>query len=639
MKKIFAILFGLTLLWSCNPLEDTYKQLDDAQEPYKESIEYTLVDADYITASEAALNDASNADDSVLAKSIKTNMAFNSRFPGKDYIPAVLANNFPALSKGSSAMVTYKEYSDLPSFFSDLSSIYRLTTNDYKTLWNSNNLYVEAFTPTVNADDYLPGLLDEIFPNDVNGTYRFLAYNYSNQEPDTIGGLLPIVTYDFQEGTASDSIGNNWINVYTSGSKPWVYKLYSGNLYAQFSSYNSGEQNEAWLIRKFDQLDTIENPTFSFLVKAGYYNADCLSIMLSEDFDGQVDNVSTATWQDISSNFNIPQEPSSGYGNFVESGNFDLSAYKGKTIYIAFKYVGDGTDNSATTTYQIDNVTVSNNATVLSIDASEVQYTVYTKNGNSWEMATNIHTLSVADYQEMGFSKDYISTDDAQTYLPMYLAQKFPYALDGDVKNVAFRTSNSDMASVIQFTKTDGEWTSNDFLSTNTDQFFNDGTKWFYDPTVHFTPVSADYQLLVDWVYQNLKREYGSSYGNDEFYYGASAYYSNWDLRLSKRTQYNIPGFETGTEAEQIALTWQRLEEGAAKLLLLKFPNAISEVSGFPVYYWIYLPVYKNDLTKFTYVGIFQLQSGEFKRVTTAEDAAVSQGKLTQDQVNWNRSN
>ena len=56
------------------------------------------------------------------------------------------------------------------------------------------------------------------------------------------------------------------------------------------------------------------------------------------------------------------QEPT-GYtypmNTFVPSGDVDLSAYAGQTVYIAFRYLG--ADGGITTTYQIDNVSLTAN--------------------------------------------------------------------------------------------------------------------------------------------------------------------------------------------------------------------------------------------------------------------------------------
>ena len=72
--------------------------------------------------------------------------------------------------------------------------------------------------------------------------------------------------------------------------------------------------------------------TFGFDIKIGYWNANCLSILISEDY---TDDVTTATWTDITGNFTIPEEPASGYGNdFEPAGRFSLYKYAGKTLHL-----------------------------------------------------------------------------------------------------------------------------------------------------------------------------------------------------------------------------------------------------------------------------------------------------------------
>lgn len=647
MKKILTMLIGVSLLWSCNPLEDTYQKLDDAKEPYKEAISYTLVSADYANASKLALKDALTHDDSTLAKAIKTQLAFNERFAGKDYIPGLLIMNFPALSKGSTANIQYDVQNNTPANILDLYTNNIISQQEYKdSVWKSSTLFVKTFTPSTIGR--MPQVLLKKFEGASTNSYRLVEYNYSEVEPTTDAAEFKYFDDDFETHTASLPIGENgWTQKDTvAGSVKGKYycKKFNNNQYAQITSNSTGEKNEVFLITKEIDLTTANSPVFTFDVNVGYWNATCLKVLISSNYSGDLNEIGNATWADITSNFILPETPTSGYGTFANAGQADLTTFKGQKVRIAFLYEGDSrstTSPKITTTYQIDNVKVSEIKTSLVLNESNIKkyWKVYKFNGTNWISAENNYVaLQADDYSLMG--KTYISSNESDAYIVPFLKLKYPFALEGDAKIVSFRSaSDQTKALTLEYKYSNGNWSKNTYRVTKNDQFLNDGTKWFYDPTVYFTPVSADYQLLVDWVYQNLKREYGSSFGNDEFYYGASAYYSNWDLRLSKRTQFNIPGFETGTEAEQIALTWQRLEEGAAKLLLLKFPNAISEVSGFPVYYWIYLPVYKNDLTKFTYVGIFQLQSGEFKRVISAEDNAVTQGKLKQEQVNWNRIN
>lgn len=638
MKRISLISFiGLALLWACNPMEDVYQNLDNAKEPYKESVQYTLTAADYTTASNVALKLAGNASDSALAKAIKSQQAFNQRFRGSDIIPEFLGQIYPALSKGSQATITYNQMNDLPQEVADLSELYIFSTADYQNLWGSSSLYVETFTPSKSLEANIPLLLNTLFPNDADGRYRFVSYNYSENEPTVSGGLVSKFMEDWSSGTANAPVNGDWINVDKIGTKAWLYKSYSGNLYAQMSSYNSGEENQVWLIHRFDNLDTISVPTLSFDVKVGYWNADCLSILVSEDFDGDPNNINSATWIDITSSFTLPQQPVTGYGNFVNAGSYDLSAYKGKNIYIGFKYVGDGTNNSATTTYQLDNIQIADNTTVFTIDSFSRYFAVYKKSSGNWAKENSVIALQDADYQTMGVL--YIPTDKDNFYLTQYLTLNYPYSPDGSKKTFAY-LSGATKGGAKQFIKVEGAWQPVSYVEIKTDKFFNNGTKWFFDPTVYLTPGSSDYQLLVNWVYDNLNRSYGSNYGNDEFYYGASAYYSNWDLRLSKRTQFSIPGFESGTEEEKIALTWKRLEEGICILLSLKYPDAVKDIDGFPVYYWVDIKVYQNDLTTGYYKGIFQKTSDQFpyfERQKGIEDLAVTEGKLTNAQISWNR--
>lgn len=67
--------------------------------------------------------------------------------------------------------------------------------------------------------------------------------------------------------------------------------------------------------------------------------------------------MSKAKWTDITSSFDIPQEPSKGYGTLALAGTFNLTDYVGKNVNIAFKYVGNG-DDKKSTTYQLDNIII-----------------------------------------------------------------------------------------------------------------------------------------------------------------------------------------------------------------------------------------------------------------------------------------
>ena len=95
--------------------------------------------------------------------------------------------------------------------------------------------------------------------------------------------------------------------------------------------------------------------TLRFSTKDAFNNGEGLTVFVSTDFTGNVEN---ATWEELPAT--IATGSSSGYASsFTNSGDIDLSEYIGDDVYIAFRYSGD--TNVVTTTYQIDNISVSVN--------------------------------------------------------------------------------------------------------------------------------------------------------------------------------------------------------------------------------------------------------------------------------------
>ena len=178
-----------------------------------------------------------------------------------------------------------------------------------------------------------------------------------------------IFSEDFESVTLDEPIAlDGWTNEAAEGTGLWVGKTYSENKYAQFSSYQSGEVNTAYLVTPLVDLSDATNPVFSFDVNVGYYAHDALTVKISEDYTG---DVYTATWEDVTSNFTIPSDFEGSYSGFATAGSLDVSTYTG-TIAIAFQYDGDDTGAGETTTIQVDNVVVEEAASVNNIAAGKV---------------------------------------------------------------------------------------------------------------------------------------------------------------------------------------------------------------------------------------------------------------------------
>ena len=113
---------------------------------------------------------------------------------------------------------------------------------------------------------------------------------------------------------------------------------------------------ENWLVTPALKLG--KDMILSFDMKLGYYNGDALSLFVSTDFNGEASNISTATWTNLTSQLKIDKSSVGGYDVNWTNYKIDLSSYTGKTIHVAFKYLGNGTKGESliSTTYQLDNI-------------------------------------------------------------------------------------------------------------------------------------------------------------------------------------------------------------------------------------------------------------------------------------------
>ncbi len=116
----------------------------------------------------------------------------------------------------------------------------------------------------------------------------------------------------------------------------------------------------AWLITPPIAIPNGTNPQFSFKTAFQFAQGPTiLNAYISTNYNGG-NTPNTATWTllpaSILGNTNISN--SSSFSSLNSSGNINLAAYLGKTVYIAFKYIGS-TTLGQTTTYEIDDIQIS----------------------------------------------------------------------------------------------------------------------------------------------------------------------------------------------------------------------------------------------------------------------------------------
>ncbi|HRW62469.1 MAG TPA: choice-of-anchor J domain-containing protein [Bacteroidales bacterium] len=608
MKKLLYILILLIVGFSsCDPNEDIYKELDDLKQPYSGQVEYIFSTNDYEDAAAIAMAMAINEQDSTWAGYLEDFEAFNDSFPASEIVPHLLAGLFPAYNKNSVANVTYNYIADLPGDLAVYTTAeqYSFASDDYADVDSLVNI-TGYFYPEFNPDLYVPSILENNVTDAEDGDILIVSYKYSDVTPIiNIVENTVILGEDFSTATAYETIDiNGWTQYLEAGAETWEGRSYSGNLYAQFSARNTGDaSNIAWLITPAIDLTEYTDVIFNFLSKDGYNNGDPLTVLISDDYTGTGDP-NSATWVNL--NPDLSTGNTSGYASsFTESGDISLNSYCGGTVYIAFKYSGG--DGGITTTMQIDDVNVialTQGFDIIGKNPITIR-DYYTYEGDVWTKMEDVYYLNSADYDAMGAPGKYdnFSSDaNPRDYLPNFLKAMYPLAGEGVVKTVVYKYYTGMVGTLTladQYTYTAGQWQSlYNYIEETTEQYLHTGTEWIFDPTVRFTMSASDYQIIVDYVKAKVDPAFVDSYGTAEYYSGASSYYGNFDLRLSKRVQYDPDTYSSLSTEEGVALTLERLQDGIIILLQNKYPNAVPQVGGFDVHYFISYQTYNNDFSR-----------------------------------------
>jgi len=194
-----------------------------------------------------------------------------------------------------------------------------------------------------------------------NNDFQLFIRNTNDVNLDGARCPSPMFEEDF-EGIAVTGNGEyvdlpGWTNVnITGGTERYEARNFNGqNAYAQISAFNTGESPlEAWLVTPgIELMSSLSIATLNFSTVDGYNNGDVLKVYVSTDFSGDVE---TATWIELDANISTGH-PSSYASTFTASGDVDLSTYIGQTVYIGYQYAGSS--SGVTTTYEVDNVSVS----------------------------------------------------------------------------------------------------------------------------------------------------------------------------------------------------------------------------------------------------------------------------------------
>lgn len=600
-RFIYSLCAASFLLAGCDYNEENFPGYDEEYYPTNvANIVYTLTDADY----------------EAIGGDVATNKYFSTDNMPDDYLPEWLGDTYYTADAGSSANLTYRFKTIYPHYQNIPYEI--LTEDDYTVIYGEG--YNNATFLNASNVGRMYRILNAKYTEPQTDDLVMVEYEYSEDGVPSRGET--IASWDFENLEEGDieSMDGGW--TLSASGDTWQVKEYSNNKYLQFTANYAEAEAEAWLVTPGIAINET-GLNLGWDVCVGYWNANCLSVLISTDFAG---DVNTATWTDVTAQFNIPQEPTSGYGTMASAGVMSLDDYAGKTIYVAYHYVGNK-QTPATTTYQIDNIMVANE--IAAPVETETRFALYEYTGNGWyefENSNHAICLSMADYEEIGGNPGkYYNFDDnapAQAYMPQFLAKHAGYALDGDTCTVIFRQydgGNQVGNEQYVYHAASNLWLYCDLIREETRPYGFNGTEWNYNPSVtiilevgkNIAESSTFYQAIVDWVADNYP-EYVTSYGNNDYYYGSSAYQNNFDFRVSAwQGQGTYPGM--GSE-ELTALMWERLPQSFPHALEVLYPNA-APVEGMDVFYTIQFGIYDGAGTTTYTIQYKVVGQGQFEYV------------------------
>jgi len=242
---------------------------------------------------------------------------------------------------------------------------------------------------------------------------------------------------------------------------------------------------------------------------------------------------------------------------------------------------------------------------------------------------------SVAQYNS--FSDD----DPADLHLPVWLSNKYPFAVAGAEQVVKYRVfSGSTFDEIAHYTFDGVQWKKSSPVETISEQYVYGELGWAFDPTVRFVMPRSDYATIAyhDPIPHPI-------YEDNGYYYGASGFYGNFDMRLlsfrlrpfldnttgevlydpetDNADLYNIYYSDDGEDPEAAtAELFRRIVEEALILLLeIKYPDAQPQVGGLDVHYIVGFETYNDNLSRGYFEAEYQCVGvGEFELIDGPRD-------------------
>lgn len=255
-------------------------------------------------------------------------------------------------------------------------------------------------------------------------------------------GLKEIYSENFDNETTAFTFKDVTL---TGGlTRVWKVASYNNNGYLNASAFysNASHASESWAVSPAILLGDSKKATLSFkhaINKLADVSTmkDMMTAWISTNYTG---DVRTAEWKQLV----IPKYPEGVNWTFVESGDIDLTAYCGKAVYIAFKYISTD-DNSGG--WEIDNFTIKGDGTAMSIPSTpDTPATPELKAGLNLDTTNGLVTFvndGVAEGETVTFEVKDMGLENGKEVAELALSDgtKLTFGADEGTKKTAYYES------------------------------------------------------------------------------------------------------------------------------------------------------------------------------------------------------
>lgn len=613
------------------------------------TFDYTLTADDYtnLAANSTNVAKAKEAGLSNELKAVGTLGYLNQQIQPADYIPPFLKDpdfKYFTLTEGSAINITYKIADNLPEKMIALNAAdqYTVSTEDYQQVYGSDTDYTAAFSPSNPASKFLPGILDNALPTE-EGDYAVVTYNVAATDP-VFGNTPDVPAFEETSVLGSVKVGDNvsaagvvtgvcnqgFILTDKAASILVYYGKEYDNSYAlgnqvkvegPVGAYNTGLQIDG---TKAEVSVAGQASSVTYPAPAVYDGAAVdAAITRTEDSSPiycQVTGVCAVSGNYY--NLNIPGT-TTATGSFYQLTDAQKAQLAdGQTYTITGYFISVSKSGGNPKFFNILPVDIKASSAsakprrqgprrVVTL-ASTTECAVYTVTGGTWKTVSDVDVLQPSDYTEMGSRYGNLQGTQPAEYLPTYLAKKYPFAQADAVHYVLYKYYNGSSTSLrsMEYTFNGTAWEpsiTDEGVVTETQQFVYKKNGWVMDPSIELTlPAGRNqatsawfFQACVDWIKANVPdgANYITSYGNNEYYCGTSAYQGNIDLRPSAAKAQYAAGYEGMTDDQIVALEKKRFEsEVCPGTLSVLYPN-IMPVPGVDVTVTINFSAYDGNGT------------------------------------------